>query len=482
MIKLRKKLLGALTLALVGAPAIAQMSAFDTASDVLTLQLVKVGNYYFSNMKFKLPPSPEAWQLQSKGSVVNPLEAADAAIFNSGDSTITVPVLKIDNTVFSNTKLKLPLGGTWQIVDAGDVLSTSTAGYNLSYPIVSTMKNKYCSDAGGELTYVFDNGQVWKHVADEPCCPLSVTTDNININNTSKVYVYPNPGAGPTTGSFRMVVEATGLVQSGMSTAIPASCTVFSGAGTCNAAATASAAACTASASVTVPPTVCAYSPGVPSVPLYTSVAGVETCVVRPIIGVSDYPVSPDIGPLTVSVTEIKGVVGGKYTVTITGGLQPYFVTTSVPGVLDYELVAQSTSANGQTLVVTPKNAGTAQLLVYDYNREVKTISVESSAPAAVPVVIAPTSIDVVEGTFVDLYVMSGVPPIKVHNPQNEWVEAPAVIENVPSSVRIVMKKSTGGVEMPLYFTDAAGTVSFITIKIKPSTSPGGSGGGGIFK
>ncbi len=475
MIKLRKKLLGALTLALVGAPAIAQMSAFDTASDVLTLQLVKVGNYYFSNMKFKLPPSPEAWQLQSKGSVVNPLEAADAAIFNSGDSTITVPVLKIDNTVFSNTKLKLPLGGTWQIVDAGDVLSTSTAGYNLSYPIVSTMKNKYCSDAGGELTYVFDNGQVWKHVADEPCCPLSVTTDNININNTSKVYVYPNPGAGPTTGSFRMVVEAAGLIQTGMSPAIPASCTNTGGGGACTVNATSTGCDVTA-------PAVCSFTPAVASYPLYSSVAGVETCVVRPIIGVSDYPVSPDIGPLTVSVTEIKGVVGGKYTVTITGGLQPYFVTTSVPGVLDYELVAQSTSANGQTLVVTPKNAGTAQLLVYDYNREVKTISVESSAPAAVPVVIAPTSIDVVEGTFVDLYVMSGVPPIKVHNPQNEWVEAPAVIESVPSSVRIVMKKSTGGVEMPLYFTDAAGTVSFITIKIKPSTSPGGSGGGGIFK
>lgn len=520
-------------------PASAQMSEFKQSSNMLTLQLVKVGSQYFSNMSFFMPPPPQTWQLTSKGSLVSPLKAADSAVFDLSTSIVRVPVLKIDNTVYSDVQLKMNSGGTWSVADLGNTLSTTTPGYELSYPIVTTMPNRYCSDAGGELSYTFDNGQVWKHVADEPCCPLSVTTGGTraetiaaNINGTSKVEVYPNPGDGPTQGHFRMVVTYTGLVDVPFNSTttncvktVPDSVwagTCFSPVtGVCSAVPshdTGTAADCTERAtsggsfvcfkSNTAVPGTCKFDEAAGPIPnrcVYTkdnnpsacvstsnqssgyyqiSQTGVETCVVRPVQGVSNYPVAPGRGPLAVSTNAIASGVGQKATVYITGGLPPYYVTSNYPGVVSYELLPESSSVTGQGLVVTPKRAGTAQLMVYDYNRDMVTIEVKSDAAAATPVIIGPSSIDVMEGTFVDLYVMSGVPPITVHNPQNTWVDAPAVIEKVPSSVRILMKKSTGDVEMPLYFTDAAGTVAFITIKIKPCTgSPScGSGGGGIFK
>ncbi len=446
MMPLLKKAIAALAVGLATLPAVAQISDFQQSTNTLNLQLVKVAGQYFSNMSLFLPTPPQTWQLSAKGSPVNPLKAADAAIFNLADSTLTVPVLKIDETIYSNVKMKLPAGGNWSVVDLGDVLSTTSPGYQLSYPIVSTMDNRYCTDANGELTFVLDNGQVWKHVADDPCCPQSVTTVNAeNINGKSRVEIYPNAGDGPNQGNFRMVVSYTAQ---------------------------------------NVPVTIYTIGTSGAASTMAGSLSGVESCIVRPVLNIPNYPAGPGLAPLAVSSKAIQGDIGKSATVYISGGLEPYYVTADYPGISSYQLLPANPAVTGQSLLVTFKRGGDANLTVYDYNRSSTQIAVKTN-PAPVltptPLTIMPSSIDVTEGTFVDLYIVGGFPPVTINNPNNTWVEAPGGFQTTPTVIRVKMLRSTGDVEMPLIFTDASGYITFIKIKIKPSTSAGGSGGGGIF-
>lgn len=528
-----KSTAAALLLTTSALPVAAQMSEFKQSNNILTLQLVKVGSQYFSNMTFIMPPPPQAWQLTSKGNLVSPLKAADSAVFDTSTSTVRVPVLKIDNTVYSDVQLKLNSGGSWNVADLGDVLSTATPGYELSYPISSTMPNRYCTDANGELTYKLDNGQVWKHVADDPCCPLQVTiggtlpdTIAANIAGSSKVEIYPNPGEGPTTGHFRMVVSYTGLVDV---TATASSCvkTVADSvwAGTCFSPATGicspnpthdagtvadcqyipaagtTPATCMKIATSTAPGSCkidglkCAYVKDVNTSACqnvsagytYTiSQAGVETCVVRPVQGVSNYPVAPGRGPLAVSMAAVTATVGQKATVYITGGLPPYYVTATYPGVVSYELLPETSALTGQGLVVTAKRVGATELMIYDYNRDVQTIAVTSNGIALAPLTISPVSADLPQGEFVDIDIINGIPPIRVINPNNTWVEAPEIVPTTPAKVRAVMKRAPNAEEIKTFlsFEDQIGQRASIELKIKPCKgSPScGSGGGGIFQ
>ena len=647
--RLKKFLLAALALLIMApAPASAQMSVFDKTNNLMTLQLVNAGGVYFSQMSLFLPVSPSLWQLQSKGVPVNPLNVKDAAIYSQTDSILTVPVLKIDSTVYANVKLQLPATGVWKLVDLGDVMSTSSPGYDLSYPIKGKMPNSYCTDSGGELSYhiyVPDMNsatpQVWKHVADDPCCPLSVTTNSpTNISGISDVEIYPNPGEGPTTGNFRMMVTFTGKVTGASTTTptcaknvlpavYPGNC-VFSAAGTCvaetppvaesttciknvpnstyagtcsspsfglctanppttentcskNVADSVYPGSCIASAAgtcvpdtpescvVNVPSSVYAggcfsagpglCNPTVGAVDYYSCVknvpdsvytgscfspeigicnattgsadngyctgttikrsqfcsiidnskyctgttggsaskyctpvntpaitynqycslgstttpglidqTGVETCIVRPVDALN-YPIGANKGALAVSTNTVKAMVGQQRTVYVSGGLPPYFVTASLPGIVSYQLLAGDATGIGQALAITLKTVGTTQLSVFDYNGTVLAIAIESTS---IPLLVSPSSIDVPEGTLIDVRLEGGVPPLAVYNPTPAWVDAPATIDSTPTTLTIAMKKSSGSSTTFLRFTDSVGTQASIG-SIKISANPGGT-------
>ncbi len=603
-----KRLLLAALAALIVAPVSAQMSVFNKSSNLMTLQLVKAGQFYFSKMLLTLPVPPVLWSLDDKGVPVNPLNAADAALYNKTAGTLTVPVLKIDSTVYSNVKLALPdpdnnpAGASWSLVDLGNVMSTSSPGYDLSYPIVGTMANKYCTDSGGELSYVINvagstKPQVWKHVADDPCCPLSVTTNSpANIAGTSDVQIYPNPGEGPTTGNFRMMVTFTGKVSSGSSGAgicaknvtdsVYSGNCVLTAAGTCvadtetpasttcvkNVADSVYAGSCAFSAAntcvattaescvVNVPPSIYAggcfsagpglcnpttgatdywscvknvpdsvytgacFSPEIgicnattgtadngyctgslvkrsqfcslidnskyctkvttpatsnsqyctlvaSSTPVLVDQTGVETCVVRPVLDYSNYPTGANKAALAVSSNKVSATVGQRATVYISGGLPPYFVTASLPGIISYELLAADATGIGQPLVIDGKAVGTTQLTVFDYNGTALPITVDS---ASIPLYVSPSSIDVTEGTLVDVRIEGGVPPLAVYNPTPAWVDAPATVATTPTTITIAMKQSSGSSKTFLRFTDAAGTSASIG-EIKISANTGGN-------
>jgi hypothetical protein len=160
--------------------------------------------------------------------------------------------------------------------------------------------------------------------------------------------------------------------------------------------------------------------------------------------------------------------MGERRTIYVSGGLPPYFVTASRPGVLGYELLEGDATGVGQALVIQPKTAGTTQLSIFDYNGSVIPISVKS---AGIPLLVSPSTIDVPEGTLIDVRIEGGIPPLTVFNPAPDWVEAPATVASTPTTIRIAMKKSSGNSKTFLVFTDAVGTQAGITeIKISAST------------
>lgn len=422
----------ALAASLVSPLSMAQVSTFDSSSNVLTLKLLAAGTALYSNSTALLPPG-QAWSLQSLGTATTALGvgAGTAAIYDSA-SNLTIPILQIGTQMLSSVKLGMPAGGLWSVVYPGDVLSVGTEGYAMTFPIVTTISNDHAVDAGGELTYKFNNGQVWKHANDDPCMPNSARAATAGV---STVEIYPNPSfsgsSGVGEGSFRMV-------------------TYFNG--------------------------------------------EVESCLITPISGFSDYPVASGINALKVSAAAITGAVGDKKNVFISGGTPPYYISVDTPGVTWFGLQPQDPARNGQNLQVTLLKTGTATLTVYDYNRTNVTSTVTVDAAAASTFAVSPSSVEAPTGTSWSLFLAGGTPPYRLfHNPASNLVTVSSVTQataSMPATVQLTLVKSTGNLEMPIYFADAAGTVFPVKVKVTDSTTTGGSGGtggsgttgGGIFK
>lgn len=410
----------------------AQVSTFNTSSNLLTIKLLQVGSNFYSDSTAVLPPG-QPWTLQSGGTPTTAFGVGPgtAAVYDSA-SVLTIPQLQIGTQMLSNVRVSMPVGGQWSVAGAGDILSVGTAGYAMVFPIVTTISNDHAVDAGGELTYKFNNGQVWKHANDDPCMPNSSRATPLG---TSTVEIYPNPSfsgsSGVGEGSFRMV-------------------TYFNG--------------------------------------------EVESCLITPIMGFSDYPVASGLNALKVSATAVTGSVNDKKNVFISGGTPPYYVTVDTPGIAWFGLSPQDPARNGQNLQVTLLKTGTATLTVYDYNRQSVTTTVTVNAAAASTFAVGPSSIEAPAGTAWTVFFTGGTPPYRLYsNPNSSMVTVGAIsaaTASKPAQALISLVKTTGNLEMPIYFADAADTIIAVKVKVTDtSTGTGGTGtggtggtGGGIFK
>lgn len=183
----------------------AQMASFDPATNVLTLDSLAVGGHYYTGVGIHLPPA-QAWSLVGAPRMINPLTASDAGVLLNNQ--LHLPRTRIGTSVYDGFVLDMPVGKAWSINRWGDIVSTSSPGYSeVSFPIRSKIRNSYEIDAGGELTYQLTNGMVFKHVIDEPCMVPGIGTSD--PEGYSDVEIYPNPGssgsAAANEGNFRFV-------------------------------------------------------------------------------------------------------------------------------------------------------------------------------------------------------------------------------------------------------------------------------------
>lgn|GEM_PF-7049795 len=186
MIRKWKLLLCTLVFAFCSAIAHAQMAAFNDTTNVLTLNLLKFENAYYTGTKVYLSPSG-SWTLQTLGAPTSAARNSEPAVYNSADSTVRFPHVLVAGSLFDNLVLSLPLDGRpWSLMDAGMVAMTMS--YGITYPLTSTVSN----DQWNQSLLRLDNGQTW-HVETGPCFPASAQAA---LDESSSVQIYPFKDAG----------------------------------------------------------------------------------------------------------------------------------------------------------------------------------------------------------------------------------------------------------------------------------------------
>lgn len=417
-----KLLASAAVMASLSGSLLAQKAYFDAETNMLSLDSLSVSGQYFGGVGVALPPG-QSWSIVGNPRLTSPLTAGiDTAIYSGAQ--LHLPRFQVGGVVYSGTVLNLPVGGAWGLVTMGSVLSAASVGYdNISFPIRTRIKNSYETDSGGELTYPLVNGQVWKHVIDEPCMPPGIGT--ADPDGYSDVEIYPNPGvsgaAATNEGNFRFVT----------------------------------------------------YYPNKQAATL------VETCIVGP-VSVPGLNGTSSMGTLSVSQPAVSGPIGSRRSVYVTGGTPPYYVVTDIPGVADFWL-APGNAANGQELIIAIRAAASANLTIYDFNRVSTTVAVE---PVDVAFSMVPSSIDATAGSEWSVAFFGGVPPYRLyHNPSNGSVQIGGIsmpTASEPARVTVKLVRSPGDLEMPIVFADSLNNLVVLTVKVKQGTTPGS--GGSIFK
>ncbi len=293
----------------------AQLSTFNTSTNVLTLDTIAVGGQYYSGVGLNFQPG-QPWSIVGNPRLISPLASIDAASYSYTDGRLNLPRTRIGNAIYDNYILSMPVGGNVTVLSKGMASSASSPGYQeVAFPIRSKIKNSAETDANGELTYALTNGQVWKHMIDEPCMPPGIGTDD--PDGYSDVEIYPNPGSSGSTaaneGNFRFVT----------------------------------------------------YYPS------KDEALKVETCIVVPVAGVFGVAQSSGLNALAVSTAAISGNSGARYNLSISGGLPPYTVVASPVGVVDFWF--QSVT----DLTIQMVNSGSATLTVFDYNRSSQPVTIQ---------------------------------------------------------------------------------------------------------
>lgn len=374
----------------------AQLASYDADTSVLTLDSVSANGRYYSGVSVYLPPG-QAWSIVGSPRQISPLLASDAAVYKNGQ--LTVPRTQIGSMTYDDYVLNLPAGGAMSIAKAGVVSSASSPGYTEpTFPIRSKVKNSTETDSGGELSYALTNGQVWKHIVDEPCMPTGIgTTDP---DGYSDVEIYPNPG-GTNEGNFRFVT----------------------------------------------------YYPSKAEATL------VETCIVAPVTGIFGVSQGPGQSTLSVSSAAVSGKVGESRAVVISGGMPPYQVIMSSPGIADFWF-----QPDGRELSLKLSQPGDATLTVYDYNKTTAAVTLAVTSDY-----FYPPSIDgFTEGTSMDVTVLFGSPPYRVLNPLAPYIEiTPVGSASTTSQFRLTLASvpaTSSALNVGLYFIDANGSTAEFAI------------------
>ncbi len=284
----------------------AQLSTFDSSTNILMLDSVGVGGQYFSGVSVNLMPG-QAWTIVGSPRQISPLTSSDSAQY--ANNQLTLPRTQIGSVTYDNFVLHLPVGSPMSIARMGVVSSATSPGYSTDiFPIRSKIKNSSETDNGGELTYALINGQVWKHFIDEPCMPAGIGTSD--PDGYSDVEIYPNPGGSGSVaaneGNFRFVT----------------------------------------------------YYPSKAEALL------VETCIVTPVSGVFGVSQASSPNALAAAPTAITGAPGDRRNLTITGGTPPYTAIIDNIGLANFWF-----QPNGAELTLTLSHAGSGVLTIFDYNR-----------------------------------------------------------------------------------------------------------------
>lgn len=394
------------------APAMAQISAFDSTTNTLALPLLIKDGVAYSNATLSLPPN-DKWSFTVPGNVAG-LSSKVGASYSTATGAITIPYVQLDNAYFYDVKLQLPAGQPWRLLSYGDFNQTITQASTLSFPIKTTADNWWATDTGGVMSYMLDNGQVWRIVADDPCFPPLTVPTGAPPPGKADIWIAPNPDNG--VANYLMITS----FDNGVNTAE-------------------------------------------------------ESCIVTPVL-MPGLEVTATGQPFDVSQATLSGAVNKSYDLYISGGTKPYMLKMDNPAIASVQLLPQATQdIGGQTVRVTLLKSGTAALTVYDFNRLKKQVALTAQSdlvvfPSEISVPAGTVPLQV--------YISGGVPPYRTLNPsQQKWVANtdPSAISTTESAMTLTFLADTGGNKMPIYILDSVGGMTAVQVTITAASTTSGT-------
>lgn len=389
-------------------PALAQLATYDTATQVLSVPMLKKDGVMYTNATFALPANA-AWAQSGAGTVSTTLSSKVPAVYDTTKATLTLPYVKIDTSYFFDVQLSLPVGQVWTVLSYGNFNQFETITSNLSFPIRTTVSNLYGSDTAGYQVYELDNGQTWRIVDDDPCFPRLTVNEASEFKGSSNVAIYPDP-----KGADYLWIASYG--------------------------------------------------------------GSAESCTVAPVT-LPGIMVSAQGGTLSSSVPSITGVPSKGYDLYITGGTQPYFLVVNDPTVASVQMISQIPDRAGQTARVTFNRPGTANLSIFDFNRN----KIDVPLTGQSDLLVTPSEISVAAGgSPIVVGIFGGVPPYQVFNPSDQrWVGNSALTKVGENfyTMQLTFLAATGS-KLPIYILDSTGAMVAVSVTVTGDSGSTGTGTG----
>lgn len=389
---------------------------------------------------------------------------AQLATYDTGTQVLTVPMLKKDGVMYSNATFSLPANAAWSQSSNGTAATSLSTKVPAVYDTVAaTLTLPYVKV---DSSYLFDvklslpAGQIWKvlsygnfnqfeTITSNLTFPIRTTVSNLYGSDTAgkQLYELDNGQAWEIVDDDPCFPRLTVNETSGF----------------------------TGSSNVTIYPD----PKSVDYVWIATYGGSAESCIVAP-VSLPGIMVSAQGNSLASSVPSITGVPGKSYDLYLTGGTQPYFLIVDNPGVASVQMISQVPDRAGQTARVTFNHPGTANLSVFDFNRN----KIDVPLTGQSDLMVTPSEISVgAGGVPIIVYVSGGVPPYQVLNPSDQkWVGNGGLtkINDSLYSMPLTFLASTGGVKLPIYILDSTGAMTAVSVTVTgDSSSTGGTGGSG---
>lgn len=432
---------------------------YSSLAGTLTLPLVKRDGVYYANAVYSVP-SGQIMQITTPGSVTSSWNASVPA-HDTSAATLFLPRVNLGSEIFYNVLVSVPSYAAWSVSSVWQGVNSGSG-----FPVKSTLSNRWATDSAGILSYVLDNGQVWRIAqgGEEPCFPLSYANANaMTIADTSNVSIYPNSSSPTTSGvsnsDYLMVIEypyqSIGTIGAG-GLVLPQSMTVTNQLldGTAGA--------------------VYVYVNG-GTVPIgsYTSTAvlqpysatAVESCTVYPDV-VNGAVITPTTA-LASAPAAVTGNVGGSADVLISGGVPPYTIVLDNTSVAQIAAQTPATGTVGQQVSMQLSSVGTATMTVVDYAQTRLTVPITVTASTLV------ASEDTLTGTVGDtptLYVYGGIPPYSVTSSNTKVATVTAVQSG--NGMSITVKMLSAGTATILVTDPDTSATKVINVTVSASSEP----------
>lgn len=203
--------------------------------------------------------------------------------------------------------------------------------------------------------------------------------------------------------------------------------------------------------------------------PLYNPPGSVDmTLTIRDAVG-SQVTTQLQITPVPLSVSPTSATVAANVpvTFTITGGVTPYTVVSSLPSLVPNPVSIDAQGRFVLKAIATPSATATVIITIRDAAQNFVTVTMTILAAAPVPLIVLPATATVYYNTPATLTVIGGTPPYQAFSTNS--VVLPVARAVVTDQILLAPANVATDTAVTITVTDASATSATVAVTVKPA-------------